>query len=127
MSDRSSDPQPSAEARLTIVARGVMGRYACDALAPSHEHDDSDCQNCRMERRIVEALRAREREALERAARLDKAVEKFLTDATYTPPWESAAGKWGAMLKALNEALCDYREVPPLGDRSVDRAEAESK
>lgn len=63
----------------------------------------------------IERALAAEREAeglRDRSTALDKAVEKFLTDASFTPPWESAGSKWAMLLKTLNEALCDYRGVP---------------
>lgn len=49
-------------------------------------------------------------EARAKLATLDRAVEKFLTDASYTAPWDAA--KFGALLVRLNGALCDSRGVP---------------
>lgn len=45
---------------------------------------------------------------------LAAAVEKFLSDGSFTAPWDGE--KWADLCMRLNDALCDYRGVPPRGE-----------
>jgi hypothetical protein len=58
---------------------------------------------------------------------LQKAVERFVYKANFTPPWESAGAIWGEMCRVLNNALIDSKAVAEkpkqeaqIGDRPQD-------
>jgi hypothetical protein len=95
-----SDPQPSAEAQAQEIPR----RFDGDLGAISRTSDNMRDALPIMTATIADALREREREALEKAAKL---IER----------WPSGM-HWRRDVAAAIRAL---------GDRSVDRAEAESK
>lgn len=42
---------------------------------------------------------------------LIREIEKFLTGASFTPPWESAGAQWSNMLVRLNEAVVVTKET----------------